>query len=94
MRNAILVAGIFFALCMNVCAEEETKKDAVAKDKEPAAEENVKGRKHIDVNLPPEDDTGKGSGEKERGVMEPYESYDENTGMPNVVKSDEEGNLN
>jgi len=94
MRHAVLLIGIFFVLCMNVFAEEEAKKTVMAKDKEPAAEEKAKGRKHIDVNLPPGSPEEDGRADRGKGVMEPYQSYDGNTGLPNVVQSDKAGNLN
>jgi len=88
MKYAVLAGALAFTLCAGVCEAEEGKVDNASA---PAvATEEIKsgsGLKHIDTGDNLEEPV------TQVGTMSPGESYDENTGVPNVTESDSEMEL-
>ncbi|MCX5678261.1 MAG: hypothetical protein NTY76_04040 [Candidatus Omnitrophica bacterium] len=83
MRYAVLAGALAITLCAGICEAEDGKvKNASAAAVITEETESGTGLKHID--------TGDSSEEPvtQVGTMGPGESYDENTGFPDVVESD------
>lgn len=92
MKYACLISALALALCASDCdAEEGQKKTPPAKAKAAAATESKPEEKlkHIDT----EDVSGRDSRAGDQAVGDAWESYDQNTGLPNVVQSDKDYEL-
>lgn len=95
MKYFILTGALVCVLCAGVYAEEDVKGKS-ANLASPASQTVVfeeaggSGEKAIETgpvrNRYPND-----GGVDDSGAMPPYESYDENTGLPNYVPSDSYG---
>jgi len=89
MKYMVLAGALAFSLCAGVCEAEDGK--AQGSSGQTAVAESTgsgSGLKHIDLGDNVEQNVDR------VGVMEPGQSYDENTGMPDVVNSDGDMNLN
>ncbi len=93
MRYIWLASAVTFALCAGtICDAEEQKAKSGGAQTVVTEESGKPGLKHIDTSV-------YGNGEKAEevvdqvGVMPRGKSYDRNTGLPNVVPSDAEGNI-
>lgn len=87
MKYAVLMGALAFMLYGGVCEAENGKVENAPVDAEVSEEvEEGTGLRHIDVG----DDSDSRVEEpvSQIGVMSPGESYDENTGLPDVVESD------
>jgi hypothetical protein len=93
MRNMILAGAMMFALCANAVAEEDVKgKGASTAGKTVIFEEaGGEGPRTIDAGGPARNKYPDDGGVDDAGTMPPYESYDENTGLPDRVPSDTAG---
>jgi len=95
MRYMVLAGVLAFALCAGVCEAEDGKvKNASTVITVKTVEEETEsgaGLKHIGLGDNPEDRAEEPVAEV--GVMSPGESYDENTGFPDVVESDSDMEL-
>lgn len=84
----LIVAGI---LCAAGRAAAEEAKQAPAAAQTTAAADQAGRVRPIDEDG---DDADSGRGETDAGTVLPaYESYDQDTGMPDTVSSDKTGNL-
>jgi hypothetical protein len=85
MRYAVLAGALAFTLCAGVCEAEDGKVEN-ASEAAVVTEEagSGAGLKHIDVGETPEEPVTR------VGVMSEGESYNSNTGFPDVVESDSE----
>jgi NAD/NADP transhydrogenase alpha subunit len=86
MRYLLLVAAVAVAVCTNMgWAVEQVDQRA---EKQKAVTSQDKKLKEIDLGNGDEMDPAIGYGEGDRRVMQPWEEYDENTGLPDEVESD------
>jgi len=93
MKNLIMTGALACALCTGVYAEEDVK----GKGTDPASqtvvfeEAGASEPKSIETGNPRNPDYPRDGGVDDSGAMPPYESYDPNTGLKNVVPSDSSG---
>ena len=94
MRYVYFVAAVLFMFCVNAMASEEAVGNgAVQAQAKTQSGQPVKAPKEIVVN-----DNGGRADDEEFGVgqeseMPESDTYDENTGLPNVVGSDTMGEI-
>lgn len=92
MKYAVLMGALAFTLCAGVCEAEDDKTKNVSGAV--ATSEETRGGtelKHIDVG--DDSDTRAEEPVTQVGVMSPGESYNPNTGFPDVVQSDSDMDL-
>lgn len=91
MKYMVLAGVLAFALCAGICEAEAGKvKDASTAAVEEETE-NGTGLKHIDAGDNPEDRLEEPV--TQVGIMNPGESYNDNTGLPDVTESDSDMEL-
>lgn len=92
MKYAVLAGALAFALCAGICEAEDGKvkaaSTAVAAETAEFEEGtgNGTGLKNIDLGDDSEDRLEEPAAQV--GIMSPGESYNENTGIPDVTESD------
>ncbi|MFH1190507.1 MAG: hypothetical protein V1682_07470 [Candidatus Omnitrophota bacterium] len=91
MRYAVLAGALAFVLCSGICYAEDAEAGngteagavaVVAEDESGSAAAGSDVGCHIDTEEGVEEPVDR------VGVMSPGQSYDENTGLPDVVESD------
>lgn len=85
MKYLIWMLALALTLCVGVCKAEDakvvsTEGNVVVTEQEIDSEEGVK-------NIDPDEEADR------MGAMSPGQSYDENTGLPDVVESDSDMDL-
>ena len=93
MKCMVLAGAIYlFALCSGICGAQDLNDESVSgtsaeTQETPGDEEADAGVMHLDRVYDDDQDVA------QVGVMSPGQSYDENTGFPNVVQSDSDMEL-
>lgn len=88
MKYMVLAGALAFSLCAGVCEAEDSKaQGASGQTAAVEASGSRGGLKHIDLGDDHEDSVNS------VGTMSAGQNYDDNTGFPNVVKSDGDMNL-
>ena len=84
MRSVLVMLGLFAAcaVCGDVCDAEETKKAPITAEEAVMDDKPAPKLRHLDVGSAGEPDSAA------QKPMEQWESYDQNTGLPNVTQSD------
>jgi len=95
MRNLVLTGALACALCAGAVAEEDIKPKGTSPASQTVIFEEAggSGEKALDEGGPDKNIYTNDGGVDDAGTMPPYESYDENTGLPDTVPSDTAGQL-
>jgi|GEM_PF-6590701 hypothetical protein len=93
MKNLIMTGVFACALCAGVFAEEDIKGEASHPAGQTVVFEEAGGAGAKTIDSGPSRSTSypNDGGVNDSGAMPPYESYDPNTGLENVVPSDSSG---
>lgn len=95
MKHFVMTGVLAFALCSGAYAENGINSAAsgTAAEEVTFEEAGGSGEKDIEGDETAAGPQSYGTGVNEAGVMPSYESYDDNTGLPNYVPSDTTGEI-